>query len=111
MDVMREHARLLCEHRAEPDAMRDFRKHVGWYLTGYPVGGMARRGLAQVSSRTSWTPGSAASIPTLALPPDPERLARGHTHGPRPVSLPQGWLESRLDPTPPTGADILTSGG
>ncbi|HZG94112.1 MAG TPA: tRNA dihydrouridine synthase DusB [Mycobacteriales bacterium] len=111
MDVMREHARLLCEHRAEPDAMRDFRKHVGWYLTGYPVGGMARRGLAQVSSRTELDTRLGSLDPTLALPPGSERLARGHTHGPRPVSLPQGWLESRLDPTPPTGADILTSGG
>ena len=30
--------------------MRDFRKHTGWYLTGYPVGPEVRRRFAQVSS-------------------------------------------------------------
>jgi hypothetical protein len=30
--------------------MRGFRKHTGWYLTGYPVGPEARRRLATVSS-------------------------------------------------------------
>ena len=30
--------------------MRDFRKHAGWYLTGYPAGPERRRRLAQSSS-------------------------------------------------------------
>ena len=38
-------------------------------------------------------------------PPEARRVARGHTHGPRPVALPDGWLDRPDDPTPPTGAD------
>ena len=30
--------------------MRDFRKHTGWYFTGYPVGPEVRRRFAEVSS-------------------------------------------------------------
>src|SRR4051794_6020048 len=42
--VMQRHARLLVESKGSQSAgVRDFRKHVSWYLTGYPVGGAARR--------------------------------------------------------------------
>ena len=37
-DVMVRHARLLVNHLGEGHAMRDFRKHTGWYMSGYPVG-------------------------------------------------------------------------
>ena len=48
--VLREHGRLLVEHFGGDRGVVDLRKHVGWYLTGYPVGGEARRRLAQVST-------------------------------------------------------------
>jgi hypothetical protein len=38
-------------------------------------------------------------------------MVRGHSNGPRPVSLPSGWLEDPDDPTPPEGAELLVSGG
>ena len=41
--TMRRHATLLAGHLGENLAMRDFRKHTAWYLTGYPVGVEARR--------------------------------------------------------------------
>ncbi len=44
-DVLRRHARLLADWLTEPVAVRDVRKHVGWYLQGYPVGGEVRRRL------------------------------------------------------------------
>ena len=51
--VMVDHARALVDHHAddggEPIAMRTFRKHASWYLTGYPVGSEVRRRAAQVS--------------------------------------------------------------
>ena len=51
VDVMAAHAIDLVEHLgSERTAMRDFRKHTAWYLTGYPVGPEARRRLAMVSS-------------------------------------------------------------
>jgi nifR3 family TIM-barrel protein len=110
--VMRRHVRMLVELKGdEPLGVRDFRKHVGWYLTGYAVGGQVRRDAAQTSSLAELDSIIERLDPTLALPPGGERFARGHTQGPRPVSLPQGWRESAQDPTPPDGADMAVSGG
>jgi hypothetical protein len=38
-------------------------------------------------------------------------IPRGHTDGPHPVTLPDGWLDLVDDPTPPPGAELLVSGG
>jgi nifR3 family TIM-barrel protein len=112
LDVMRRHARALVEVKGdEHAAMRDFRKHVGWYLTGYPVGGAARRELALSSTLAGLERQLDALDPDTALPPGSERFARGHTQGPRKVTLPDRWRETREDPTPPLGADLAVSGG
>jgi len=115
--VMRRHVRLLVETKGdELVGVRDFRKHVGWYLTGYPVGGTARRDLAQTSSLGELDALIDALLdrvgPETPLPADNIRLARGHTQGPRRVVLPAGWREAALDPAPPpAAADALVSGG
>jgi hypothetical protein len=112
LDVMRRHAHALVEVKGdEHAAMRDFRKHVGWYLTGYPVGGAARRELALSSTLVDLECQLDALDPDTELPPGSERFARGHTQGPRKVTLPQHWRETREDPTPPLGADLAVSGG
>jgi nifR3 family TIM-barrel protein len=112
LDVMRRHARLLVEVKQdEYVAIRDFRKHVGWYLTGYPVGGNARRDLALSSSLAELDGRLADLDPEATLPPGSERFARGHTQGPRKVTLPERWRETSADPTPPLGADLAVSGG
>ncbi|MEY2468371.1 MAG: hypothetical protein QOF21_1069, partial [Actinomycetota bacterium] len=52
-DAMRTHVRLLAaDFGDESSAVRDFRKHVGWYLTGYPIGGEPRRIMALASTIT-----------------------------------------------------------
>jgi nifR3 family TIM-barrel protein len=109
--MMRAHAELLCRSFGDDLGIRQFRKHAGWYLTGLPVGPAVRRSLACAS-----TPAEVAGLlggldPAVAFPPEALRLARGHTNGPRPVRLPAGWLDDLEDPTPPTGADPLVSGG
>jgi len=104
--IMARHARLLVEHMGdEPFAVRDFRKHTGWYLTGYPAGGEMRRKLAMAGSLAELDDllGSLDASATLA--PGNEALPRGHSHGPKDVSLPDRWMETRDDPTPPSGAD------
>ncbi len=112
VEVMREHVRLLVAHRgSEHFGCRDFRKHVGWYLTGYRVGGLRRRQLAEVSSIAQVDDLLSELDPTAALPPEAVRLPRGHTHGPKPVVLPPGWLASGAETTVPEGADAWTSGG
>ena len=49
---MRRHAELLgrAGSARERDGCTDFRKHVAWYLKGFPVGAELRRALAMVSS-------------------------------------------------------------
>jgi nifR3 family TIM-barrel protein len=117
VDVMRRHVRLLTEVKGdELVGVRDFRKHVGWYLAGYPVGGLARRDLAQTSSIDELDDGLDALLQRVGadtpLPPENLRIARGHTQGPRKVTLPAGWRSGLLDPTPPPKeADALVSGG
>jgi len=112
IEVMRRHARLLGELKeSEAHGVRDFRKHVGWYLTGYAAGPERRRRLAQSSSYAELDDLLAELDPAVTLPPDAENLPRGHLHGPRPVTLPDGWRERADDPTPPTGADVESSGG
>jgi nifR3 family TIM-barrel protein len=115
--VMRRHVRLLVERIGDEFlGVRDFRKHVSWYLAGYPVGGLARRDLAQTSSLDELDRMLEAMLDRVGrdtpLPADATRIARGHTQGPRRVTLPAGWRESAMDPTPPPSeADALVSGG
>lgn len=109
--VMLRHLRLLADHLGPDAAVRDFRKHVGWYLTGFPVGSSARRRLTDATSQESFESELARLDPALTRPAESARWPRGHTDGPRPVALPDGWLDRRLDPESPVGADLLVSGG
>jgi tRNA-dihydrouridine synthase len=104
--IMARHARLLVEHMGdEAFAVRDFRKHTGWYLTGFPAGGEMRRKLAMARSLAELDDLLGQLEPSATLPPGNDALPRGHSHGPKEVSLPDRWMETRDDPTPPTGAD------
>ena len=74
--VMARHARLLAGHLGEDLAMRDFRKHTSWYLTGYPVGGETRRRFANISTL--------AELEDLIAPLDPTSARRRRrAHSPR----------------------------
>jgi nifR3 family TIM-barrel protein len=110
-DVMRRHAGLLAEDEGETTALCAFRRHAGWYTQGYAVGADARRALGAVATLAELDAVLAGIDPGLALPPEALRWRRGHTDGPRPVRLPDGWLRLVDDPTPPAGAEVLVSGG
>ena len=89
------------------------RRHSQWYLQGYPVGGEVRRRLGAASTTLAELD---ALLDELDPAPGarsraPSALPRGHTDGPRPVALPDGWLDLVDDPTPPVGAEVLVSGG
>jgi len=109
--TMCDHAELLCDAFGEDLGIRQFRKHSGWYLTGFPVGSAVRRSLAQATTLAEVRGLVDALDPELPFPEAALRMARGHTNGPRPVRLPAGWLDSVNDPSPPEGGDILVSGG
>jgi nifR3 family TIM-barrel protein len=109
--MMRTHAELLAGLFGEELGVRQFRKHTGWYLTGFPVGPAVRRMLGQAGSLAELHRLLDGLDGRLAFPDEARRLPRGHTNGPKPVRLPPGWLDDVDDPTPPTGGDILVSGG
>ena len=109
--VMIEHLDLLSEWLGPERGIREFRKHTGWYLKGFAVGPRVRHSLNQLSAREQLVELS-DRFPDEPFPPGASRLVRGHSHGPKDVALPHGWLESRDDPTPPgVAADAYTSGG
>ena len=109
--MMLVHLDLLCDLFTEELGTRQFRKHTGWYLTGFPVGSQVRRDLALASTVVEVTQLLGELDHSLPFPPEALRMARGHTNGPRPVHLPDRWLETVDDPTPPVGGDLLVSGG
>jgi hypothetical protein len=91
--------------------MKSFRKHAGWYLTGYPVGGVVKTQANVVATLADLDRLIEELDPDAEIRDNALRAARGHTNGPRPVHLPEGWVENRDDPTPPEGAELLVSGG
>ncbi len=109
--MMRAHADLLTATFGPDVGPRQFRKHAGWYLAGLPVGPEVRRRLSQASSQEEVHRLLDGLDPETVFPEEARRVVRGHANGPRGVHLPVGWLEDRDDPRPPTGGDLLVSGG
>jgi nifR3 family TIM-barrel protein len=109
-DVIRRHAKLLAAHFGEDKGMRDLRKHIAWYLHGFPAGSELRRALALVKTFDELDDllgrlDSDVPFPPAATGP------RGRQGSPSRVALPDGWLTDRDDCTVPEGADIMHSGG
>lgn len=94
--VMRRHAQMLADHFNDEDrGCRDWRKHVAWYLKGYPVGGKLRAQLAQISSLSMLDDLLALLDAEAPYPGDSAEGARGRQGAPKKVSLPDGWLCDR----------------
>ncbi len=92
--MMRRHAELLCEHMGEERGCKEFRKHVSWYLKGFPVGGDLRRDLALVSTLVELDELLTGVDPQAAFPVAELGRPRGRQGSPRKrVALPEGWLE------------------
>jgi len=112
MATMRRHAELLASWLGtEREGVVDFRKHVAWYLKGFPVGGDVRRGLATSSSLAELDGYFARLDPATPFPTDTLGKPRGRTNSPGKVTLPHGWLDDRDDDTVPAGAEMEDSGG
>ncbi|MEH0823542.1 MULTISPECIES: tRNA dihydrouridine synthase DusB [unclassified Micromonospora] len=118
--TMRRHAELLVDQftagsrtpaRGERDGCTDFRKHVAWYLKGFPVGSELRRDLAMIESLAQLDDLLGKLDPTEPFPVATLGQPRGRTNSPGKVFLPDGWLASRDDDTVPEGAELADSGG
>jgi nifR3 family TIM-barrel protein len=109
-DIVRRHGQLLTAHFGEDNGMRDIRKHVAWYLHGFPAGSELRRALALVRTLD----GLDSLLDRLdGTVPFPETATgpRGRQGSAARVALPDGWLTDPDDCTVPAGADVMHSGG
>ncbi len=108
--IIRRHGELLVAHFGEDKAMRDIRKHVAWYLHGFPAGADLRRSLSLVKT--------ISELDDLLGLLDPDAPFPASGNGPRgrqgsasSVNLPEGWLNDPEDCTVPVGAEVMHSGG
>jgi len=115
IEAMRRHAGLLADHYephgGESAAMRDFRKHTNWYVSGYPVGPEVRRRLAQISSLHELDEILDELDPAMQMVAGGERIQRGHTNGPIKVSLPHHFLADRDEFVIPDDNDVMALSG
>ncbi len=109
--IMSRHGVLLAEHHGEERGLRDLRKHMTWYLMGFPVGGDLRRSFAAVSTVAELDGLIAQLDPDVPFPTADAGGPRGRQGSPGKVSLPYGWLDDPQDTTVPRGADVMHSGG
>jgi nifR3 family TIM-barrel protein len=120
--TMRRHAELLVEWSdteiepagritAEHHGCADFRKHVAWYLKGFPVGGELRQRLAMISSLAELDDLLGKLDPAVPFPTETLGQPRGRTNSPARVALPHGWLDDRDGVEVPDGAELPDSGG
>jgi nifR3 family TIM-barrel protein len=108
--IIRRHGALLADHFGEDKGMRDIRKHIAWYLHGFPAGADLRRALALVKTLDELDVlldqlDGDVGFPAAAAGP------RGRQGSPASVALPDGWLTDPDDCTVPAGADAMHSGG
>jgi nifR3 family TIM-barrel protein len=109
--AMRRHAGLMVAWLGEDKGVREFRKHVSWYLKGFAVGGETRQQLGLVSSLAELdgllaTLDLAQGFPTLTL-----GAPRGRLGSPRRVALPEGWLDDQRSGRLDAADELAISGG
>jgi nifR3 family TIM-barrel protein len=109
-EVLCRHAGLLIDHLGEDRAMRDLRKHMAWYLKGFPIGSELRSQFGLVSTLAQLEDLISQLDRTAPFPADAEG-PRGRQGSPGKVTLPEGWLDDPEDRTVPLGAELMHSGG
>ncbi len=108
--TLRRHAGLLADHLGTDKGLRDLRKHISWYLHGFPVGGDVRRALGMVSSFAELDEHLARLDADAPFPPGADG-PRGRQGSPGRVVLPEGWLDDPMDLAVPFAAELAHSGG
>ena len=111
--AMIRHAEFLSDILGADRGIRDFRKHVAWYLKGFVVGSSTRHSLGLVSSVGELTDLLGGLDLDQQYSREAAELPRGRTSPQKRVTLPDGWLDSReLDSGHDLAdAEIAISGG
>ena len=112
LDTMAWHAELLADHLGEERALIDFRKHVPWYLTGYPVGSAVRKRVHDTTTVVAFRAVLDDLDRSIVPLPGAVDQPRGTHRGPQTVTLPDRWLADRDSLVPPGAlAEAHASGG
>ncbi|HRW18083.1 MAG TPA: tRNA dihydrouridine synthase DusB [Dermatophilaceae bacterium] len=94
-DTLRRHAAYLVEfYDDERRGCRDIRKHIAWYLKGFPAGSTMRHDLALVDSLKALDALLARLDRDAPWPGEDAEGQRGRAGTPKRVVLPEGWLDS-----------------
>jgi len=95
-ETMRRHAAYLVDFYGDEDrGCRDIRKHIAWYLKGFPAGGEVRSRLALVDSLAALDRLLDGLDLDASWPGEPAEGPRGRAGTAKRVVLPEGWLDSR----------------
>ena len=95
--VIERHAELLTRFYDgdERMAVHDLRKHVAWYLKGFPVGGSTRKAFMECESLDDVRREIGRLDPDMVFPQRVVDKPRGRVRFAKKVHVPYGWLESR----------------
>ncbi|WP_335341194.1 tRNA dihydrouridine synthase DusB [Bifidobacterium panos] len=95
--VIMRHAELLTEFYDgdERMAVHDLRKHIAWYLKGFPVGGATRKSFMECESLDDVRCQIDRLDPSVRFPERVVDKPRGRVRFAKKVHLPYGWLDSR----------------
>lgn len=95
-DTLRRHAAYLVDfYEDEVKGCRDIRKHIAWYLKGFPAGSSVRNQLALVDSLQALDDLIGTMDLDAPWPGEAAEGQRGRAGSPRVVHLPEGWLDSQ----------------
>jgi nifR3 family TIM-barrel protein len=110
--VMLEHAELLADWCGEEPGLRSFRKHAAWYTKGFRDSARLRQRLTRVAALAELRDELAFLDGSEPFPSHSLRVPRGKHGGTQRVALPDGYLASLGDDTPPCPeAEDPSSGG
>lgn len=98
VEVVRRHVSLALDWRRSTGSTPErvvagLRKHLNWYLKGYPVGRAARLAAGQVRDPADLDALLSRLDPSLVPHDEAARFNRSHSGSLRRVALPEGWLD------------------
>jgi tRNA-dihydrouridine synthase len=99
--IMLRHARALSDWLGEAQAMRQFRRHATWYTKGFRGSARMRDALMHVESLQALSDVLGQMDASEPFPLGSMRVPRGKTSGTQTVCLPDGYLDTLDDATPP----------
>ena len=110
-EITRRHARLLSDFFTPFHGIRQMRKWVVWYTTGFRGANALRGGLAQLQNLDDLDAALARLDPAEPFPRTVLRVPRGKDGRQQVVRLPHDYLLDRDDDTPPAQDDAIIDGG